>query len=66
MADEQKRDPLEGFQTKDYDPDSKFVTIQIDRRLLANARQREAIAKKCVEIISYGEGVNGVKIQPRS
>jgi hypothetical protein len=64
MPDDQK-DPLEGFQITDYDPETEFVTIQIHRSILGNARQREAVAKRAVEIIEGGPGVRGVHIEPR-
>jgi hypothetical protein len=62
---EQKKDPLEGFQITDYDPKTEFVTIEIHRSILANDRQREAVAKKAVEIIAGGPSVKGVQIEPR-
>ena len=64
MPDQQK-DPLEGFQMTDYDPNTEFVTIEIHRSILANPRQGEAVAKKAVEIIEGGPGVKGVHIEPR-
>ena len=65
MNDESKKDPLEGFQITDYDPNREFVTIEIHRSILANARQREAVAKRAVEIIEGGPSVKGVHIEPR-
>jgi hypothetical protein len=64
MPDQQK-DPLEGFQITDYDPNTEFVTIQIHRSIFANPRQREAIAKKALEIIEGGPSAKGVHIEPR-
>jgi hypothetical protein len=62
---DQQNDPLEGFQITDYDPNTEFVTIQIHRSILANPRQRAAIAKKALEIIEGGPSVKGVHIEPR-
>ena len=61
----QKKDPLEGFQITEYDRDKEFVTIEIHRSILGNARQREAIAKKAIEIIEGGSSVKGVHIEPQ-
>jgi hypothetical protein len=65
MNDEAKKGPLEGFQITDYDPKTEFVTIEIHRSILANARQRDAVARKAAEIIAGGPSVKGVHIEPR-
>jgi hypothetical protein len=65
MTAEKGKDPLEGLQITDYDSKTEFVTIEIHRSILANPRQREAVAKKAVEIIEGGPSVSGVHIVPR-
>jgi hypothetical protein len=62
---DQKPDPLENFDITDYDPESEFVTIQIHKSVLNNEASKQAIAKKCEEIITHGPSVKGVKVVPR-
>lgn len=61
----QDKDPLEGFQITDYDPNTEFVTIEIHRSILGNERQREAVINRAREIIEGGPNVRGVHIEPR-
>lgn len=66
MADQPKKDPLEGFQIVDYNPDKEIVTIEIHPMILKNPRQVEALLKKCEEIIEHEKkGVSAVQVEPR-
>ena len=64
MSDEPKNYPLKGSKLQTMSQ-YEFEAIKVHRSLLANAREREAVAKKAVEIIEGGPSVKGVHIEPR-
>lgn len=63
--DEPKKDPLEGFHITDYDAATETVTISVHRYLLKHQVQRDALAKKFIEIISSGPSVRSVTVIAR-
>lgn len=50
-------DPLEGFQLINFDEKTGAATIAISGALLNVASQREALAKRAIEVISHDNGV---------
>ena len=60
MANDPKKELLEGFNVTDYDDTTEEVTISVHKYLLKHPRQKEALAKKFVEIISSGPSVRTV------
>jgi hypothetical protein len=60
MTDEPKKEPLEGFHVTEYDDTTEEVKISVHKYLLKHPRQRDALAKKFVEIISSGPSVRTV------
>ncbi len=60
MPEDPKKEPLEGFHITDYDATTETVTISVHRYLLKTERQKEALAKKFVEILSSGPSVRVV------
>lgn len=63
MADEPKKEPIEGFHITGYDPERETLTISVDKRLFKASAN--AMADKTVEIIGSGPSVSKVVFVPR-
>ena len=60
MTEEQKKEPLEGFQITGYDGESEEVQIALHRLILNNPTQQQALIKKAIEIMTSGPNVKRV------
>jgi hypothetical protein len=63
LANESKKEPIEGFHFTDYDEETETLTISIDPQALKNPASREAMG--AVEIIVGGPSVSRVTFVPR-
>lgn len=60
MTEEQKKEPLEGFQITGYDEGSEDVQIALHRLILNNPTQQQALIRKAIEIMTSGPSVKRV------
>lgn len=60
MTEQEKKEPLEGFQITGYDEGSEDVQIAIHRYILQNSTQQESLMRKAIEIMTSGPNVKRV------
>jgi hypothetical protein len=69
MADEPKKEPLEGLHITAYDSSTGMVTVEMHgsliRYLQAHPEKLDIFLKQLVDATTHGPSVSSVEVQPR-
>lgn len=65
MSEEDRKDPLEGFDFDEYDEDTKTLYIRVHKYLLDHPDQKQALIEKVGEILEYGDEIDRVTVTKR-